>query len=1094
MISQNSHQVTAVSPVPQQNLTTDGFQKVSKANPCPLCGKPDWCKVAPDDTVMCSRTDVAPIGWKRIKTTADGHGIFKLESALTDRATTVTRAPKKQPVSKPAPIPEGFKLLRLPAPAVDCPQPQKPTFVPEGVPNHATRTIYSYNKDKTQLVHRFEWVDATNPKGRDKTYRQSHVEGGETIWTKGESHWGMYRGSEVFSIATDQPKGQPFGLLILEGEPNVELARSIGLAAVTFQGSNWKESEMETELAFYGIFQKHGGVPVIVQMRDNDDEGIKKAEKVRAVCAKLDIPYVLINPVEIYPEIPDKGDIKEILDAMEPLEFIRRLEEQIHAVASGNKPDGWDKGVLDADIQIPDTVPDGGLNFLQKAVYALYSEIPYVAIAGILHEWTGTHYEPCEEAVEKQRINLWLNKYTEKVRGELVHNRANPESVEKTFKWVIQQKGIRISEVNAGGLNCANGVLKINDDGTHELIPHNPDRVYTYVGCEYDPAASAESIYRLLMCLDECDREIFLRTAAACLNVPLVRMKIGRKLKGLLCYGDGSNGKDTLRTVLAAILGRGMTGKSLMDFKQYDSGRKFPLAGLEGAIVNWASENTDAVKLDSLQSLKQAITGDELDSERKGKDSYSFKPNCVLLFNCNKLPSITGGMEAITSRYSIVKFSKTFKTNPNLSRGELKADPRFKEDPQFVSEVLAPALLNLMLDRLPKVLTEGIDHSGAAEAMREAQEESRHLWGFVRDVNLEERLQGRVPTGELWEELKAWYLANGWLEIEYGTKYNRITKESEPTEKEVFQKSPNSHDNPVEYPTHLYSRLKELFPKLNKGRTKNERYFTLGKTEKMLSSLSPTEISKPETIAVSAIEPGDSTGDSTTKKGDSKGEKGDSTTPIASQLAIDFDGATKKDDSSDLKLAAPSPNLTALSPVLSPPSNEDIARVPEVEDSAGDSDDSTFAIVRETEISQEERAESFADVIRVAIRNYSRSMARETEIKLAESIDKGEVTREAVYRLFDYSNTVGMYEELLKSVAPSSPTSEAETETVSEDVKLGDRVEVVGSTIGHYNGVKGEVIDVFASSRGIGYTVQFDAPVGGVDRCDFYPDELKKLE
>jgi phage/plasmid-associated DNA primase len=193
--------------------------------------------------------------------------------------------------------------------------------------------------------------------------------------------------------------------------------------------------------------------------------------------------------------------------------------------------------------------------------------------------------------------------------------------------------------------------------------------------------------------------------------VKLVRKKIGRKLKGLLCYGDGNNGKDTLRAALAAVFGRGMTGKTLSDFRDYDKGRKFNIAGIEEALCNWSSENASTVKLDSLQSLKQFITGDPLDIERKGKDSFQCHPSAIFLANCNKLPSITGGMEAITSRYSILKFEKTFVVGADPSKGELEADPRFKDDPDFIRDRIAPALLNKLLERLPLVLTEGIDHS-----------------------------------------------------------------------------------------------------------------------------------------------------------------------------------------------------------------------------------------------------------------------------------------------------------------------------------------------------------------------------------------------
>jgi len=923
------------------------FGRVSKTNPCPLCGKPDWCKTSPDNAVvMCPRTDTAPTGWKRIKDTVDGQGIYKLETEGNFETQVSGRRPTKRTSKpKPAPVPPvpiGLKLAKIENAITPERQPISDKFwsivkkkvleeTPKTNPEAVWQIAYSYGGGKT--VHRAEWDDETSPKGYKKTHRPSCIDNGLFTWGKGKEVWNVYRIDEVLGILDNAPINEPVAPLMVEGESNVEIARSRSIASITLQGSDWSEEQIETVVKEL----QRVNCRALPYLYDNDDPGRKKANQIKTVCSRLQFPCILIDPATIFPGIPEKGDIKEILDAMDAQEFIRRLEAQMYAAALNG--DG-EKGVLDTvEVDIPDVPPAAEKHFTQKAADALYSETPHVSIAGILHRWTGTHYEPCELGVEKRRIAGWLNAYAEYIKGRWLHNRATPDCVEQALKWVIQQKAISPNEVNSGGLNCTNGVVEINSDGSHVFVSHSPERVYTYAGCEYNAEADATGIEQLLQCLAPADREILLRTAAAALCLPLARMKIGRKIKAVLCYGDGSNGKDTLRTVLAAILGRGMTGKTLSDFKAYDGGRKFPLAGLETSIVNWASENTDAVKLDGLQSLKQAVTGDELDAERKGKDSVPFKPNCVLLFNCNKLPSVTGGMEAIASRYSIIKFSKTFKTNPNLSRGELKADPRFKDDPQFVSNVLAPALLNKLLERIPLLLTEGIDHSGAAEAMREAQEESRHLWAFVRDISLEERLQQeRVPVADLWADLREWYLENGWLEIEY----TRKPGSSEIKEKEVWQEPPNGGDKPATNRNQLFARLKDLFPKLKAGRTNTARYLTLMQvsetSEKQPSLLSPNETSSPETLTKKGVEVGDSLGDST-------GKNSDSNSNSASQLSFDFVGDSS--DSSDADLTEPSLDLSELSPEPSPTSSDALASDSAVEQNASDSSDSNFSLVGE---------------------------------------------------------------------------------------------------------------------------------------------------
>jgi putative DNA primase/helicase len=475
---------------------------------------------------------------------------------------------------------------------------------------------------------------------------------------------------------------------------------------------------------------------------------------------------------------------------------------------------------------IPDTAPIAGQNFILKAEDALYSDGHYVSIGGLLYRFTGSYYEELNESSEKRRIGGWLKTYSEKIKGVWVKNRADTASVNAVFSWVVNQTAVDPVQVNPGGLNCTNGVVKINPDGSHLLVPHDPKNIYTYVGCKYDPNIDLTNGDRLLECLEPSQREIFLRTAAAALNLKLVRSKLtGRGVKGLLCYGEGSNGKDTLRAVLAVVFGRGMTGKSLSDFKSYDLGRKFTLAGVEGSICNWASENTAKVDLDNIQSLKQFITGDPIDIERKGKDSYEYKPAAIFFANCNKLPSITGGTSAIEDRYGILRFDKTYVRNADPSQGELEADPRFKDDEKFILEQIAPAILNKLLERLPLLLTEGIDYKATQEAMREAQEESRHLWQFVRDLGYEAGKGERVYAKDLWSELQEWYQEAGILEIEWNEKGK---------EKLVWNDLSNQWDKPVKAINQLYARLCEIFPKLEKhrhtehqleGRTKGDFYY-----------------------------------------------------------------------------------------------------------------------------------------------------------------------------------------------------------------------------------------------------------------------------
>jgi predicted P-loop ATPase len=238
------------------------------------------------------------------------------------------RAKKKEYSAVPIPI--GAKLLRLPAPG-QSPQPEPlARDTPKNVPSKAEQQI-TYEYSDTQKVVRYEWLDETNPKGRDKTYRQFHIDpDGKKVWTKGDARWPAYRIDEVVELLKTVPDGEPIIILMPEGEPNVELARSISLAGLTLQGSNWSDPETQKMLE---ALQATGKKVSLAVIRDNDDTGIKKGKGVGLVAHHIQFPCIVIDPRVIYPDIPEKGDIREILEAIGPDEFLKRLESEIASQA-----------------------------------------------------------------------------------------------------------------------------------------------------------------------------------------------------------------------------------------------------------------------------------------------------------------------------------------------------------------------------------------------------------------------------------------------------------------------------------------------------------------------------------------------------------------------------------------------------------------------------------------------------------------------------------------------------------------------------------------------------------------------------------------
>ena len=801
----------------------------SKSNPCPVCGrtKDGDCRISHDGKmVLCHQNfDHAksnqPKEWHFNGPSSDNRcGIYMFkdktasETAKSYRGQVSGRRPTKrisQP--KPASIPAKLKLLRLPAPQ-SGPEPCKPIFIPKGVSANAVEITYSYSD--TQKVVRFEWPDATNPKGHDKTYRQFHLDpNGEKVWNKGRTPWPAYRIDEVLGILENTPVNEPVVPLMLEGELNVELGREHSIGGITLQGSDWSDEQIKAVIKEL----QQVNCQALPYLYDNDDRGIEKANKIKAVCSRLQFPCILIDPVTIFPGIPEKGDIKEILDNMDAEEFIRRLDEEIHRQAAESAratelDDEYDR-IHQENFKYDDG-PDLKKEFNQQALEFLFGDKPWICADNKLYSWTGTHYKYSPDSELRPRIASYCDSFPVfKEKKGLTYPFANPASAKQVLEWAKMRLEINSDSLNPPGLNCTNGVLQLHWEAAAvrlaptplwELVEHNPDFYYTYEPlATYNPEASTADCDRLMEVLSAPQQDIFLKTIAASLDLETVRKYKGRMVRALLLKGYGSNGKDTLREIVSLMYGRiGMTAATLSDFASYDEGRKFPLARTANSRVNWASENAQTARLDKIQSLKAFITGDTLSREGKGKDEEDFTPKAIAIFNCNDTPNMQGSLEAIKSRYGVLSFDKTFKVKADPTRGEIEADPRFKYDPDFLKTEVLPAFLNKVLNALVALMSDGIDYAATEAAMAAIQAENSHLFQFSQDTGLNYSPDDVLTASDIWTKLEAWYQDNGTLVYETTTN-DKV--------KALWFDQPRRGDHNVKGANQVLARIQALFPK-----------------------------------------------------------------------------------------------------------------------------------------------------------------------------------------------------------------------------------------------------------------------------------------
>ena len=228
---------------------------------------------------------------------------------------TFSRKPRKQAVT--APFNQNISCARLESPAIDAPQAQLRTDKKRGA-----MQVTTYKYSDRQWVERLQWVDSSKVKGHSKAFFPCHLDSeNKTICKKGILEWLPYRWEEAIRAAQANHAN---ALLMAEGEGCVEAYRAIGIAAITLPGSAWGGKDLEA----FANRCKAVNLTVVFHP-DHDATGQSKAGKLSQACAIAGVPCLILNPLHLYPDLPEAGDIVDILKAVALPEFVKRLEAEI---------------------------------------------------------------------------------------------------------------------------------------------------------------------------------------------------------------------------------------------------------------------------------------------------------------------------------------------------------------------------------------------------------------------------------------------------------------------------------------------------------------------------------------------------------------------------------------------------------------------------------------------------------------------------------------------------------------------------------------------------------------------------------------------
>jgi P4 family phage/plasmid primase-like protien len=220
-----------------------------------------------------------------------------------------------------------------------------------------------------------------------------------------------------------------------------------------------------------------------------------------------------------------------------------------------------------------------------------------------------------------------------------------------------------------------------------KLDPLYPDYFYTIgIPHRFAPKVDCPIFNRFISQVLPTNSHNLLRQIMGYMLIPSTAHR-----KFFIFVGEGANGKSTLIEVLVELLGRqNVSHQSLHQI----AGNRFASSELYGKLANtYADLESHDIKSSGL--LKQIVSGDSLQFEKKFKDPFSAPVTARLLFSANKIPIIREESKAIQDRLVILEFPNRFEEGQQ-DKGLIGKLTNEKEMEGIIAQWAIPGLQSLL--------------------------------------------------------------------------------------------------------------------------------------------------------------------------------------------------------------------------------------------------------------------------------------------------------------------------------------------------------------------------------------------------------------
>ena len=275
--------------------------------------------------------------------------------------------------------------------------------------------------------------------------------------------------------------------------------------------------------------------------------------------------------------------------------------------------------------------------------------------------YNGKFWEPITSAYVGKKVTEVLDLMRKKVEVNIKETTIVGEAVATLTRITATSKdALRLREKPYPVINCNNGELWINDDGTVKLKKHKPSSFMLQVlDVNYTPGADCPifdaAIQRTFANFKDCTDIV--RHFEEFMGYVLHPDK--RPAHWWLLKGPGGDGKTTLMKVISSLLGDAVLPESIDRFKGGQGGDNHALAELVGKLLVYDDDlSRNTVLPDG--TLKKLSEDGQLTANPKGVQGFKFTKICTVAMLSNGFPATHDISRGFRRRAMVIPFNRGF--------------------------------------------------------------------------------------------------------------------------------------------------------------------------------------------------------------------------------------------------------------------------------------------------------------------------------------------------------------------------------------------------------------------------------------------------